>query len=231
MDLQPNPAVNQPVDGMPSHHPWQETSKELALVATFFGDLLFRAATWLEKEIRQASENHLRGERLAAYRARHQWKRSDIQPLLSIGVNASAQRRMATLQGRGRPVVKMHRPIGEVLFERVALGLNMLRDNATLEERHRYFRKWPWWKHHVEAYYRGELTLARDMGIKAPYDHAERVVGRRLGMSQGSVHAVCGEIRKMRQEDPEYANFPERTLTHYNQLLSNGWKTDQVEDT
>jgi hypothetical protein len=177
---------------------------------------------WAEETAHNAQEKHLRAERLAAYRVRRRWKASDIRPLLTIGVNAPAQRRIAALQGTGRPVVRPHRPLEEVLSEKLTSWFNLLREDATPSERRRSFRVWPWWKHHVEALYRGELHQARATGVKGPHDHAERIVADALHMSQGSVHMLCGEIRAKRRADADSANFPPMTLSAYENWMEHG---------
>ena len=170
----------------------------------------------------KADQDHLRGERLAAYRVRYRWKAGDAGPLLSIGVNEIAQRRIAALKGRGRPVVRPHRSLGSVLHEKLTNGLCLFREDAAPDERRRAFKTWPWWKHHVEALYRGELELARANRVKGAHDHAERAVADALRMSQGKIHAVCGEIRARRREDAEAANFPSMMLAEYEGWMERG---------
>lgn len=176
----------------------------------------------IEEAERNTQMNHLRGERLAAYRVRHRWKASDIRPLLSMGVSEVAQRRMAVLKGKGRPVVKPHRPLGEVLRDKLTNLSNLVRPDATPNERRRALKDSPWWKHNVEALYRGELAQARAKRIKGAYDHAERAIAAALLMSQGKVHAICTEIRAMRRDDPASANFPPMTLAEYKAWMERG---------
>jgi len=170
---------------------------------------------WVEQATRDADEKHLRAERLAAYKVRQKWKASDIRPLLTIGVSQSAQRRLAVLKGKGRPVVKPHRPLEDVLREKLTNWSSLLCEDAKPSERRRSFRAWPWWKHHVEALYRGELNAARVSGVRGPSDHSERTVARALRLSQGAVRMICGEIRAQRREDPDSASFPPMVLAEY----------------
>jgi hypothetical protein len=86
------------------------------------------------------------------------------------------------------------------------------RGDATPNERRRSFKVWPWWKRHVEALYCGELERARAKRTKGPHDYAERAVADALRVWQGTVHAICGEIRAMRREDAESANLPPMAL-------------------
>jgi hypothetical protein len=196
-----------------------ESMKPIAIAVGIAMVALYR---WAGEVARNAHEKHLRAERLAAYRVRHRWKASDIRPLLTIGISEPAQRRMAALKGKGRPVVKPHRPLEDVLSDRLTSWFNLLREDATPDERRCSFRAWPWWKHHVEALYRGELERARVNGEKGPYDHAEREVAAALRISQGTVHAICGEVRAMRREDAETANFPPMVLAEYEVWMERG---------
>ncbi len=177
---------------------------------------------WAEEVARKAQEDHLRGERLAAYRARHRWKASDVRPLLSVGVSHVAQHRMARLKGKGRPVVKPHRPLEDLLCDKLTNWSRLFRHDVTPTERRRSFKVWPWWKHHVEALYRGELERARSSGTKGAHDQAERAVAEALRMSQGTVHAICGEIRALRREDTELANFPPMLVSEFQEWMEHG---------
>ena len=200
----------------------KEALESLVAVALLVGVACVALSRWTEETDRKLREAHLRGERLAAYRTRHRWKASDVRPLLSIGVNEAAQRRIAALSGKGRPVVKPHRPLDDLLCDKLTNWSIMVRDDATPNERRRSFRVWPWWKHHVEALYRGELELARADQTRGAHDHAERAVAAALRISQGTVHAICGEIRAMRREDPESANFPPMVLAEYEEWMERG---------
>jgi hypothetical protein len=190
-------------------------------IAVVVGAVIYAFYQKAEEIERKAQEAHLRGERLAAYKTRKKWKASDFRPLLSIGVSEVAQRRMAALKGKGRPVVKPHRRLEDALRDKLN-WLILFRDNATPSERRRAFKASPWWKHHVEALYRGELEQARAGRIRGPYDYAERAVAAAVGKSQGTVHAICGEIRALRREDAESANFPPMVLAEYKEWMERG---------
>jgi hypothetical protein len=177
---------------------------------------------WVEEVVRKAQEDHLRGERLAAYRARHRWKASDVRPLLSVGVSEVAQHRMVRLKGKGRPVVKPHRPLEDLLHDKLSNWSILFLDDATPRERRRSFKVWPWWKHYVEALYRGELERARSSRTRGAHDLAERVVAEALRMSQGTVHGICGEIRAMRRKDAESANFPAMLVSEFEEWMEHG---------
>ena len=200
----------------------KEAHESLVAVALLVGALYVAFCRWTEETERKARKAHLRGERLAAYRARHRWKASDVRPLLSIGVNEAAQRRIAALRGKGRPVVKPHRPLDNLLCDKLTNWSILFRDDVTPNERRRSFKVWPWWKHHVEALYRGGLGRAQADHIRGAHDYAERAVAAALRISQGTVHAICGEIRAIRREDAESANFPPMVLAEYEEWMERG---------
>jgi hypothetical protein len=167
---------------------------------------------------------HHRAQLLAAYRRRHAWKKSDIPHLKSLGVNEAAQRRMERLTGRGRPVVKPLQPLDIAIVEKVSSFQPLFDPEASPAKRRQAFKLWPWWRHHVEALYRGEHTRTKEQGIRSPSLEAEISIGRTLGISAAAVHAICGEIRSMRKEDPESANFPAMTLAEYEQWMETGMR-------
>jgi len=129
-----NPPVLLPPDPV-SERPEADYAKEvfvnLAAVALLVSDAYLVLCRWAKETERKAREAHLRGERLAAYRTRHKWKAGDVRPLLSLGPNEVAQRRMAALNGKGRPVVRPHRPLDDLLHDKLTNWLNLLRDDAT----------------------------------------------------------------------------------------------------
>jgi hypothetical protein len=187
----------------------------LILLAAYFQKSI---VAWLER----LEQQHYRGQRLAAYRRRHAWKKSDIPHLESLGVNQAARSRMGRLEGRGRPVVKPHRPLDDMIISTVS-ALQSLFDTAALpSQRRQAFKLWLWWSHYVEALYRGEHEIAKSRGLKSPSTEAELTVGAALGISSASVHSICGKIRKMRAEDAESANFPSLTLAEYEGWMQTG---------
>jgi hypothetical protein len=163
-----------------------------------------------------------RAQLLAAYRCRHSWKKADIHRLEALGVNRHARKRMQRLAGRGRPVVAAQRPLEEMLVERFNAFSLLAGPEGSPQERRRRFKDWPWWKHHVEAYYRGEHEIAKRQGMKSPAMEAELRVGEALGMSPSAIHSICAEIRRMRQEDELSANFPAETLADYERWMTHG---------
>jgi hypothetical protein len=222
MSTPPARLLSDPQPGQPVPDFTKVVLDNLVPIAVVVGAAYLAFTGWLEEAERKAQRGHLRRERLAAYRVRHQWKASDVRPLLSIGVPEGVQRRLAGLKGRGRPVVRWHRPLEAVLSENLTHWLNLFHEDATPAERRRSIRAWPWWKHHVEALYRGELALARDKRLKSPHDCAERTVADALWMSQGALHAICVEIRAMRRVDAGSANFPPMTVLEYERWMEHG---------
>jgi hypothetical protein len=175
--------------------------------------MIIAGAVW--KALEKAERNHHRAELLAAYRRRKSWKKSDIPHLKSLGVNKVALRRMEALEGTGRPVVRPHQPLDEIVVKKLDAFLTLLGDGTPPDKRKQAFRLWPWWPHYVEALYRGEHALAKEQGIAGPSDYAERSVGSEFGISAAKVHSICGEIRRKRKEWDGAADFPAMTLSEY----------------
>jgi len=94
--------------------------------------------------------------------------------------------------------------------------------NSTVAQRKKGLKDSPWWKHYVEALYRGEHLLAKTREIAGPSDHAERAVGWALGISQSTVRKISGEIRRMRKQNAPCANFPPLTLAEYKEWMITG---------
>ena len=214
--------------------PAQSLSPELQGIEKFFrttfvvATLIGRAMVALHQQFvsaaEQADREHRRAELLAAYRQRHSWKKGDIPRLQSLGVNGVAQKRMERLTGRGRPVVRLHQPLGSNLYQKIQ-AINALYDPTSPPNlRRKAFRSNPWWPHYVEALYRGEHVLAKQAGILGAAGHAEELVGRALGVSAAAVHAVCGEIRRKRREWDGAANFRVMTLAEYSNWMETGTK-------
>lgn len=163
-----------------------------------------------------------RAQLLAAYKTRHRWKKSDLAHLKTLGVNAAARARMARVEGRGRPVVKPYQPPLLSLLRGVEAVQPLFSPSARERERRQALRKWPWWEHHVEALYRGEHELAEREHRPAPADYAERRVANALGLSQSTVHTICGNIRAIRLDWEGRANFPPMLLLEFGHWMRTG---------
>jgi hypothetical protein len=167
----------------------------VVLAAAYFQKSI---VAWLER----LEQQHYRGQRLAAYRRRRAWKKSDIPHLESLGVNQAARNRMERLEGRGRPVVKPHRPLDDTIV-RIFGALQSLFDAAAPpSQRRQAFKLWPWWNHCVEALYRGEYELAKSRGLKSPSAEAEIAVGTACECRRHRCTAFAGKsarcVRTMR---------------------------------
>jgi hypothetical protein len=216
--------VQHPDSTVTAHSPDSgfKLSQDALAAATVVGVLIYCVAnaiiTWAE----DLERRHHRAQLLAAYRKRHKWKKSDLPHLRSLGVNQAAQSRMERLTGTGRPVTKRPQPLDQLVLEKFE-ALQLLFDpEATPTERRQALKFWPWWPHHVEALYRGEHARAKELGVRNPSIEAEILVGRALGISAPKVHAISGEIRRMRKEDPESANFPPMTLAEFDRWMETG---------
>jgi hypothetical protein len=195
---------------------------QLAAIATVVERTVATFARWAEASARNAERAHERGELLAAYRCRSSWKKADVPRLQSLDINAVARRRVLRVTGVGRPMVRFHQPLGTILAGRFAEFQTLCHPTASPEQRKRALEQWPWYRHYVEALYRGELVRAKRTGIAQPSKHAEDVVGAALNKSPASIHKICGVIRALRKEDAGAANFPPMTLDEFNRLLRNG---------
>ncbi|AXK79546.1 hypothetical protein DW352_02835 [Pseudolabrys taiwanensis] len=166
---------------------------------------------WADDQERRFHRRQLRD----AYRRRHDWKKADLPHLRALGVNSAAEKRMQRLSGRGRPVVKQPRALHEEILGKLGTISPLVSGDASPGERLKAVKQWPWWPHHVEALYRGEYARAKAQGLRGPSTEAEVYVAEALGISAAQVHAICGEIRRMRREDPESANFPPMRMAEY----------------
>jgi hypothetical protein len=81
--------------------------------------------------------------------------------------------------------------------------------------RRRILTQTRWWPHYVEAVYRGELNRARGDGGPSPSARAEQRAGSALGLAPDRVRRIAGQVRKMRQVDPEYCDYPAMTAEDY----------------
>ena len=196
--------------------------KELVSLAVVIGSIFLHIHGGIRTAAERAERDHHRGRLLTAYRARHKWRAGDVHALESLDANEVAHRRVSRLTGGGRPVVRRHRPLWETVGERLATVSHLFAKEATAAQRRQAFFHWPWWKHHVEALYRGELDAARAAGTKGAHDAAERAVADAIRVSPGRVHAVCSEVRALRREDALAADFPSMALAEYEDWMERG---------
>ena len=213
-----------PYNGSPkTPNQWAPFFEGLVAVSLLVGQAMLELRRVIVEAGRDAERKHHRAELLLAYRQRQAWKTGDIPHLKSLGVNDTALRRIATIEGKmGRPVVRPHQPAVEALMSKFLPFWTLVNPKSTPEARRRAFKDTPWFEHHVEALYRGEHDLARTDGTPGPADHAERIVGRALGMSASTVRQVCSRIRRKRKEWDGAANFPSMTLAQFETWMETG---------
>lgn len=58
---------------------------------------------------------------------------------------------------------------------------------------------------------------------------ASPAVAGALRMSQGKVHAVCGEVRALRRGDADAANFPSMTLGEFEKWMERGKRPKRLD--
>ena len=170
----------------------------------------------------QADIDDRRQQLLVAYKSRHAWRSSDVHALRSLGACDAALRRACRRRGRGRPHVRRYTPTGTVIARRLTMALRLFAENATEKQRRESFFVWPWWKHNVEALYRGELHACQMANARGAYDMAEHAVAAALRISVGRVHAVCSEIRAIRRDDESMANFPSMMVSEFERWMKTG---------
>jgi len=204
--------------------PFSEIGIGVALLLAVAYQALVNAAN-------EADRRHRRGELLQAYRRRRHWKKSDVVRLNTLPLNATASRRLARLEGTGRPVVRPHRELVDKINDG-CLALAKSFDPATpAPDRLAAIKQLPWWPHIVEALYRGEYGLAKGGGLSDPSGRAERLVARKLGVSPSATHKICGVIRARRKARPQEEDFPPMTLSKFQTWLDHGKDADfWVED-
>lgn len=142
---------------------------KLGLVAIM---VLFLAFTWhsIEAWADGQERRFWRRQLRDAYRRRHHWKKADIGRLRSLGVSPTAERRMRRLSGQGRPVIRQPRELHEEIVEKFGAIGALINGSASSRERLQALKQWPWWRHDVEALYRGSMSLpgSRALGRHRP---------------------------------------------------------------
>ena len=226
-DSQLTESVATPTDGIVQFQSFLEGLTKLATAVAIAVVSIYEAA---EMEIEKADRAHGRAELLVAYKQRHRWRKSDIPRLESLNPNGYARARMRRLEGRGRPIVAEHRPLG-TSFLKTVRALHIVNNPATTPmERRRAMKNTPWWAHHVEALYRGEYALAKESRTKGPSAVTEEKVGRALGLSASTVHSICSSIRRERRRWEGAANFPPMTLDAYEDWMNSGQNPRWIDE-
>jgi hypothetical protein len=199
-----------------------ELLKDLGQFAEQAQRLLVGFAQWAYATAATAEREHHRRELLSAYQRRRFWKKADRPYLETLSVNSAAHRRMARVEGIGRPVVRPHQNLSALLIERLRVFKAIQDPNTPAHLRKRLLRQWPWWEHSVEALYRGEYAHARYSGIRRPSSAAEDAVGGALNMSSNAVRKICARIRAKRAEWEGGANFPPMRLHEFKRWMQTG---------
>ena len=203
-----------------------DAARGVAELLIGLGILVVLAMKTMAKVCNDVSEAHDRAERLKVYRLRHRWKRSDLANLLTYELTRTAQCRLPKLRGRGRSVVRPHEDLFVSVARKFSTVLPAFLPEASPSERLKAIKNLPWWPHYVESAYRGEYKDAKGQGWSAPAEHAERLVGRELGISQSTVRQLCGNIRALRAADPDLANFPPVTISRLLAWVEHGRLVD-----
>jgi hypothetical protein len=198
---------------------WQHDSLARAVAVCILIYCLVQAfSSW----VHDVERRHRRAQLLAAYRKRHSWKRSDIKHLQVLGVNLTALRRIQRLTGTGRPVVKPPQQFDVAILNTINAVNTLFNPEATAIERKQALKFSPWWRHHVEALYRGEHAQAKIQRVRNPSGEAEQNIAQALCLSVAKVHAMCGAIRRNRKGNPGSANFPPMTLVEFDRWMMTG---------
>jgi len=163
-----------------------------------------------------------RAELLTVYRRRRDWKKSDTANLRTYQLSPVAERRIERLGGVGRPVVRAHIALAEMVLDRWRSFQGVVEPAVSPRDRLQALKHWPWWPHYVEALYRGEHLLARDAGVSGAAGYAEQRVADLFAISSAKVHKICGEIRRKRRDCYDDANFPAATRSQFEEWLASG---------
>lgn len=181
---------------------------------TPFPSLLAELEEHIERE-------HEKAKLLAAYRLRHRWKASDAGKLRQLKLSPAAERRVAQLDGRGRPIVTHATSASN--FVQKALHLMIALDvKASPRDRLAAIKITHWWPHYVEAVYRGEYEAAKAEGLGSAAERTEVLIAEYLGISSAVVRKLCTRIRKLRAEDFGAADFPAARLSGFMDWIQSG---------
>lgn len=177
--------------------------------------------TLLDLAVEAIDQGHERAKLLAAYRLRHRWKASDIAKLRQLKLSPVAERRVALLEGLGRPVITHATPASKLVQKAVAT-ITVLNEQTSLSDRLVSIKHTHWWPHYVEAIYRGEYEAIKAQKLASPADKTEELIAKNLGISSAVVRKLCTKVRSMRSEDVESANFPSARLCDFMDWMKTG---------
>lgn len=164
---------------------------------------------------------HERAKLLAAYRLRHRWKASDAARLRQLKLSPVAERRVAQLAGRGRPIVT-HATSASNFLQKAWHLMTALDEEALPSDRLAAIKKTHWWPHYVEAVYRGEYEAVKAEGSESAAATTEERIAKDLRISSAVVRKLCTKIRKMRGEGPDNANFPPARIYDFMDWIESG---------
>jgi hypothetical protein len=182
-------------------------------------DALPNTVAWLIQGLEQRYD---RGLLLEAYLKRHRWNKSDKSRLNKLPLNDVARRRVDQLSRKGRPTVGPNLSLEEFCKKNMPMLAELFGADVPPNRRKQALKSSRWWPHYVEALYRGEHALAKAHCEPNPSLFAEVKVGNALAISGSTVHTICGQIRCMRNDDPQSADFEPMTLTEFEQWMATG---------
>ena len=165
---------------------------------------------------------HERAELLAVYRLRHRWKASDAPKLRKLKISPVAERRLANLSGRGRPVIAANITPAAKFVQKALHLMTAFKEETSPINRLSSIKKSHWWPHYVEAIYRGEYEALKAKGFSSASEGAEGRIANELGISSAVVRKLCTKIRKLKCEDSDAANFPSARLSDFMDWIQSG---------
>ncbi len=178
-------------------------------------------STFINLAVEVLDQANERAKLLAAYRLRHRWKASDIAKLRQLKLSPVAERRIALLEGLGRPVITRATPASK-FAQKAAAMMPVLNEQTSPSHRLASIKHTHWWLHYVEAIYRGEYEAIKAQGLGSPADKAEEIIAENLGISSSVVRKLCTKVRRMRSDDFESANFPSSRICNFMNWMRTG---------
>lgn len=178
-------------------------------------------STFIDLAVAAIDQVHERAKLLAAYRLRHRWKASDIAKLRQLNLSPVAERRIALLEGLGRPVITHATPASKFAQKAVAM-MTVLNEQTSPSHRLASIKHTHWWPHYVEAIYRGEYEAIKAQGLGSPSEKVEEIIAENLGISSAVVRKICTKVRRIRSDDFESANFPSARICDFMDWMRTG---------